>query len=257
MGTSVSVILPQPMAGSDMNGAAIGVEHDQWVDPAELPGGGYPTLWLLHGLSDDHTAWIRQTAIERYVKGQNLAVVMPAAGRSYYADMAHGGAYWRWISQELPRVCRGMLRLSDRREDNFVAGLSMGGYGAFKLAMNYPERYAAAASLSGALDPAGLLEQMPDRRPEWINMFGDPPRIADGDDLFAQAEALAAGPRSEMPLYQCCGDADFLYQDNLRFRDHAQRLKLNLTYEQHADREHEWGYWDQQIQRVLAWLPRG
>ena len=86
------------------------------------------------------------------MEGLNLAVVMPAVHLSFYTDMAYGGKYWQFISEEVPAVVRDMFPLSSEREDNFVAGLSMGGYGAFKLALTYPERYAAAASLSGAVD---------------------------------------------------------------------------------------------------------
>ena len=88
----------------------------------------------------------------KYAQGLNLAVVMPNVHLSFYTDMAHGGKYWQFISEEVPAIVRDMFPLSARREDNFVAGLSMGGYGAFKLALTYPERYAAAASLSGAVD---------------------------------------------------------------------------------------------------------
>src|SRR5574339_546099 len=93
------------------------------------------TLYLLHGRSDDHTAWQRQTSIERYVEGLDLAVVMPAVHLSYYTDMAHGGKYWQFISEEIPAFVRNTFSLSSARKDNFVAGLSMGGYGAFKLAL--------------------------------------------------------------------------------------------------------------------------
>jgi len=112
----------------------------------------YRTLYLLHGHSDDHTAWMRWSSIEKYAEGLNLAVVMPAVYLSFYTDMAHGGAYWQFISEEVPAVVRNMFPLSAERKDNFVAGLSMGGYGAFKLALTHPEHYAAAASLSGAVD---------------------------------------------------------------------------------------------------------
>src|SRR5919108_3091874 len=112
----------------------------------------YRTLYLLHGYSDDHTAWQRWTSIERYVDGLELAVVMPAVHLSYYTDIAYGGKYWQFISEEVPAVVRDIFPLSSERKNNFVAGLSMGGYGAFKLALTHPERYAAAASLSGALD---------------------------------------------------------------------------------------------------------
>jgi len=228
----------------------------------EIPGAGagggvgYPTLWLRHGLSDDHTGWVRQTSIERYVAGKNLAVVMPGCDRSYYADMAHGHDYWTFVSEELPTIARRMFRLSPRRQDNFVAGLSMGGYGAMKLAMNHPDRYAAAASLSGALDPAALLDEFPERLPEWINMFGDPPRLeGTASDLFEQSAKLAGGEFADLPLYTCCGTADFVYQHSVRFHKHAQKLGLNMTHESHEGEDHEWGYWDRQIQRVLAWLP--
>ncbi|MEM9882536.1 MAG: alpha/beta hydrolase family protein [Planctomycetota bacterium] len=247
VGASMNVILPQPLSDR-----AIGVAGG----PVATPAHGHPTLWLLHGLSDDHTAWCRRTAIERHVSGLGLAVVMPAVGRSYYADMALGPAYWTFVSEELPAVCRRMFRLSPRREDNFAAGLSMGGYGAFKLALNRPDRFAAAASLSGALDPARLRERFTDRRDEWNQMFGDPPRIAGTPaDLFVRAEVLAAGPYADLPLYACCGTDDFIFDNSEAFAAHARRLDLNLTYETHAGEDHEWGYWDQQIARVLDWLP--
>ena len=106
-------------------------------------------LYLLHGLSDDHTAWLRYTSIERYATARGLAVVMPAVHRSFYADEAHGHAYWHFVSEELPAIVAAFFRLSERREDTFVAGLSMGGYGALKLGLHHPERFAAVASLSG------------------------------------------------------------------------------------------------------------
>src|ERR1044071_9564167 len=136
------------------------------------------TLYLLHGHSDDHTAWQRYTSIERYAEGLNLAVVMPAVNLSFYTDMAHGGKYWQFISEEVPAVARESYSLSSKREDNFVAGLSMGGYGALKLALTYPDRYAAAASLSGAVDIAadvrghGLHDEKL-WRAEMENVFGD------------------------------------------------------------------------------------
>jgi S-formylglutathione hydrolase FrmB len=76
----------------------------------------HPVLWLLHGLSDDHTIWLRRTSIERYAAARNLAVVMPAAGRSFYQDMASGPRYWTFLTEELPALCRGWFRISAERE---------------------------------------------------------------------------------------------------------------------------------------------
>lgn len=216
----------------------------------------YPTLFLLHGLSDDHTAWTRNTSIERYVSALQLAVVMPAVNRSFYTDMAHGPRYWTFATEELPAIARRMFPLSDARDDTFVAGLSMGGYGAFKMALRHPERFAAAASLSGAVD-MGSRELGAD--PEWLRelawMFGDPARIAGSDnDLFHLARRLVDSGVPRPRLYQCCGTEDFLYEGNVKFRDAARAMGLDLTYEE-GPGIHEWAYWDRHIQKVLAWLP--
>ncbi|SFS62359.1 alpha/beta hydrolase family protein [Paenibacillus sp. BC26] len=212
----------------------------------------HKTLFLLHGLSDDHTIWLRRTSIERYVAELGIAVVMPAVHRSFYTDMVFGGNYWTFISEELPAIARSFFPLSDRREDNFVAGLSMGGYGAFKLALNKPDSFAAAASLSGALHLRDLSERWPF---EYNLIYGSTNKLNELPNcLFLAAKQLAESGKPIPMLYQCCGTEDFLYDHNAQFLEHALKLRLPLTYEE-GPGEHEWGYWDKQIQRVLAWLP--
>ena len=120
---------------------------------AQQEGKPLPTLYLLHGLSDDHTHWVRQTRLEFYARKYRLAIIMPCVNRSFYTDMKRGAKYFTFVSEELPRVMEMYFPLSSRREDRFAAGLSMGGYGATKLGLRLPERYAAIASLSGALPP--------------------------------------------------------------------------------------------------------
>jgi len=240
---SVDVILPEETTAQiGMRGRARGAEA--------------PVLYLLHGLSDDHSIWQRRTSIERYAAPLGLAVVMPAVNRSFYADMEAGYKYWSYVSEELPARMRSFFRVSGRREDTFVAGLSMGGYGAFKLAMNQPERFAAAASLSGAVDLVTLALTPGEISDDFRLAFGSRDKIRGSrNDLFACAKRLAALPARRRPkLYQCCGTGDGLYGQNVRFRDHLMKLGLDLTYEDGSG-EHEWGYWDRQIQRVLAWLP--
>ena len=217
------------------------------------------TLYLLHGHSDDHTAWQRWTSIERYVEGLSLAVVMPAVHLSFYTDMVHGGKYWQFISEEVPAVVRDMFGLSSARRDNFVAGLSMGGYGAFKLALTYPERYAAAASLSGATDINEVVKPVRNDPPNkaWLEqmrlIFGDLSKVPGSKhDLFTLAKRTAR-ENIKPRLYQCCGTEDFLYADNIRFRDFVRKLPLDLTYEE-GPGEHNWAYWDKMIQNVLAWM---
>lgn len=222
----------------------------------------YRTLYLLHGHSDDHTAWLRWSSIEKYAEGLNLVVVMPAVHLSFYADMAYGPKYWQFISEEVPTLVRDMFSLSSRREDNFVAGLSMGGYGAFKLALTHPDRFAAAASLSGAVDIREVVKAHGRSEDKvWLaemrNIFGDLSKVPNSqNDLFTLAKKVAKAdikPR----LYQCCGTEDFLIADNVRFRDFARKLPLDLTYEG-GPGEHVWSYWDMMIQKVLAWMfPKG
>lgn len=216
--------------------------------------GPLPVLYLLHGLSDDHTAWTRRTSIERYAEARGLAVVMPAVNRSFYADMEHGAKYWTFVSEELPKLARAFFPLSDLREHTFVAGLSMGGYGAMKLALSFPDRFAAAASLSGAVDINRLIASGDFERDMRL-IFGNKDSVFGSEsDLFALAEKLAAGSQPIPQLYQCCGTEDFLYADNIRFRDRCRELGLPLTYEEEPG-DHEWGYWDEKIKRVLQWLP--
>lgn len=225
--------------------------------PLSSPAGRnrYPTLYLLHGLSDDHTVWQRRTAIERYVEQSDLAVVMPAVARSFYADTITGQRYWTFISEEVPAVARHFFPLSAERNDNYVAGLSMGGYGAFKLALTYPDRFAAAASLSGVLDVVGFFRASdPAGQIELRHVFGEIDGLAgNANDLFALARRMARQTGIRPRLYQWCGTEDFLYADNVGFRDHAESLGLALTYDEGSG-GHEWSCWDREIQRVLRWL---
>ena len=222
--------------------------------------GRHPTLYLLHGLTDDHTIWQRRTSIERYVAPLGLAVVMPAVHRSYYTDMARGYRYFTFVSEELPAIARSFFPLSHEREDNFVAGLSMGGYGAFKMALSRPERFAAAASLSGALDRArsvARLKEDSEERRERQNGFGDLSELEGSEnDLFFLAERMAEIRGQAPRLFQWCGTEDFLYEDNIRFRDHARKLGLDLTYEE-GPGDHDWRYWDETIRRVTDWFAMG
>ncbi len=248
MGTSLNVILPEPARGQ------IGMGGH-----TDLPEHGFPTLYLLHGLSDDHTTWMRRTSIERYVSGLGLAVVMPNAHRGFYVNMARGPKYLDFFRDELPQVTRRLFRLSNRREDTYIAGLSMGGFGAFYLALQSPERYAAAASLSGVIDLAMRMKKPNlDVAPleEWERLFGPNVEALDDSqyDLTHRAIAVhqSAGPMPQ--LHACCGTEDSLIDHNRSFRDGVAAAGVPLTYEE-GPGVHNWDFWDHWIQRVLAWLP--
>jgi putative tributyrin esterase len=236
--TSMTVILPQATS------AQIGM-----TGTAERPAGA-PVLYLLHGLTDDHTIWQRRTSIERYAAPLGLAVVMPAVHRSFYADEAHGHAYWTFLTTELPRVVASFFRVSERRADTYVAGLSMGGYGALKWALREPDRFAAAASMSGALDVVALARR-PQRRDLFDRVFpgGQP---GPEDDLFALLRQ--ADPAALPPLHVSCGTDDELVDANRSFVEAARRAGADVTVDVRPG-EHEWGFWDKEIRTVLDWLP--
>jgi S-formylglutathione hydrolase FrmB len=240
----MNVILPQATTGQiGMKGRVRTKKH--------------PVLWLLHGMSDDHTIWVRRTSIERYAAEKGLAVVMPAANVSWYQDMASGPRYQTFLQDELPAIAGSFFPLSTARKDNFVAGLSMGGYGAFLLALTQPERFAAAASLSGALDIAAHLKAGDtSRQAVYRAAFGSAEKIRGSEvDLFFLARKCARSSARLPDLYACCGSNDFLLAQNHAFVAQAKKIGLPLTYEEHEGPGHTWDYWDQQIQRVLDWLP--
>ena len=216
----------------------------------------YKTLYLLHGMSDDHTIWQRRTSIERYVADKNLAVIMPTTHLAWYTNTTFGYKYFDYVAYELPQICRGFFRgMSDKREDNFIAGLSMGGYGAWKIGLGAPEQFAAAASLSGALDVASLSKRIQGRDQLFNGIFGDASNLENTEhDLFRLAKDLKASGKPMPKLFQWCGTEDFLYEDNVKAKAVMTDLGYDLTYTESAG-IHNWFYWDREIQNVLEWLP--
>ncbi|MEV4351580.1 alpha/beta hydrolase family protein [Actinoplanes sp. NPDC049596] len=210
-----------------------------------------PLLYLLHGLTDDDTAWTRFTSIERYATERGLAVVMPQVHRSFYADEAYGLRFWTFLSDELPRLVHRFFRVSGQPHQTYVAGLSMGGYGAFKWALRQPERFAAAASLSGALDVAYL--QAHDDRPHiralMDRVFAGTATEGTDDDLFE----LLRGPGEKPRLMLRCGTEDYLVKQNERFVGACADAGVTLDAA-FTPGDHNWAYWDREIQTVLDFL---
>ena len=216
-----------------------------------------PVLYLLHGLSDDHSIWMRRTSIERYAASYPLAIVMPDGGRSFYTDMKYGAKYWTFLSEELPEIVCSLFPVSRRREDTFAAGLSMGGYGALKLGLRCPEKFAAVAGMSSVTDYLEFLHMLADRgedgKAEALRFFGTLENIPEKEDLFALA-AQAAQNTVKPKVFQCCGTEDMLYDMNIRFRDKVSALDLDYIYHE-APGVHSWEFWDFWIQEILKWLP--
>jgi len=217
--------------------------------------GSFKTLYLLHGMSDDHTIWQRRTSIERYADEYGIAVVMPTTKLGWYTDTTYGLRYFTYISEELPKIMQGFFKgMSDKREDNYAAGLSMGGYGALKLGLLCPESFCKVASLSGAAIAATrhINDASAERAAYWHGIFGP---VAEGtvNDLVSAAKELASSGKERPAIYMWCGEQDFLFKENLEYKTLLNELGYDLTFEQ-SPGDHQWKYWDAKIQDVLAWM---
>ena len=249
MPVDVNVFIPTPNSDEVLNNK----------DSAYFTQGvRFQVLYLLHGAYGDQTDWFRLTSIEKYATAHKLAVVMPGAANSFYQDMFRGGAYLTFLTQELPDFVEKYFPVSRRREDNFTAGLSMGGYGALKAAMTRPDRFSACASLSGAIDLEEIYRETKDGAIDgpfrWYDIFANPETIpGSGADLFAMIEKLKKEGAQIPRIYQTVGTEDFIYPANRKAKERLEELGLDYTYEEYPG-IHDWDFWDIHIQDVLRWL---
>jgi S-formylglutathione hydrolase FrmB len=251
LSTEAWVILPQKESG-------VGVEKGKTRTR-------YPTLYLLHGASDDHTIWLRRTNIERYVTPLGLAVVMPQAHLSRYANMRHGGRYADFFTEELPAIMRDFFPLSDKREDTFIAGLSMGGAGALSLGLSKPENYAAIGCFSaGNLNVRSKTDTRPPEKRasgkapidmavygtlDRASVFGNP-----DFDSFVKAEAALKSGKPLPRIFHAIGTSDFLYENaGLTRKWFEAHKEFDYTYRE-GPGAHTWDFWDARVQEFLKWL---
>jgi putative tributyrin esterase len=216
----------------------------------------YPVFYLLHGLSDDHTIWSRRTSIERYVQNLPLIVVMPDGGRGFYCDACEGPAFETAIIRDLIGYVDRMLPTKATREGRCIGGLSMGGYGAVKLALKFPEMFVSANSHSGALafahKPLSTDPEAHAFRAEMRRIIGDDSRGGD-NDVFALAERLE--PALRPALLIDCGTEDFLIEDNRAAHAHLEQAGYSHAYREFPG-AHDWAYWDIHVQEALAFHAR-
>ncbi len=218
---------------------------------AEGLRGPYPTFYLLHGYSDDHTAWTRRTSLERYAEQLPFIIVMPDGGHGFYVDAQQGYAYDTAITRDLIAFVDDAFHTDPRRDKRVVGGLSMGGYGAIKLALAHPDLFSGAVSHSGALAWAHT-DFTPDT--EWgrsaMRIVGEHSH-GGPHDLFALAERA---DRATLPALRIdCGVDDFLIEDNRAFHIHLDALGIPHQYAE-CPGGHTWAYWDEHVQEALAFL---
>ncbi len=233
MQTNVQVVMPQKV-----NRGEIGVENSAGGDK-------YKCLYLLHGLSDDQTIWARRTSIERYATKYGICIVMPFAERSFYADMKYGLKYYSYLTKELPEIIEDTFNVSKDVKDRYVGGLSMGGYGALKMALRESGRYAACFGLSSVADVyrfKGVIERS----------FGDG-EVPENEDLFKLVK-LCKNNDKKPRIYMTVGTEDFMYQDNLKLKAEIEALNCyDYTFVE-TKGGHCWELWDVTVQSALEWM---
>jgi S-formylglutathione hydrolase FrmB len=206
-------------------------------------------VYLLHGLSDNYSAWGRYTSVERYAVSANVAVIMPEVQRSFYCDTVSGMAYFRYISQELPQLCRHFFSLSTDPKQNYIMGLSMGGFGALKCALTYPERYAGCGSFSGALRMDDELLRNVLKKEELAALVGADCKAGSENNLIR----LASEAKKLPPIYLSCGEQDRLYPMTVEFAGHLETLGTPHRFD-HRPGTHSWEFWDQSLKDCFAYL---
>lgn len=223
--------------------------------------GPFKTLYLLHGIFDSDPDWVCGTRVQAWATYKNLAVVMPSGENSFYVDHPHSSRnYGTYIGEELVEFTRRTFPLSPRREDTFIGGLSMGGYGAIVNGLKYPETFSAVCALSSGLILDSMMEntQYTDfimtNKGFYESIFGDLSQVRGGPaDYDALAEKTAASP-CRPRFYLACGTDDHLLAVNRKFKDHLLSLGYDVTYEE-GPGGHEWYFWDRYILKSLEWLP--
>jgi S-formylglutathione hydrolase FrmB len=212
----------------------------------------FPVCYLLHGLSDDHTSWARHTSIERHVAGLPLIVVMPDGGRGFYCDAVAGPAYERYLLEDVIGFVDRTFHTIAERQGRVIGGLSMGGYGALKLALKYPQLFCSAVAHSAALDVRRRIER-PEVSEEMRRIFGPAPG-GGPNDPYALAETI---DRTLLPALRLdCGLEDGLLEENRAFHRHLEQLGIPHEYAE-CPGAHTWEYWDCHIQEAIAFHQRG
>lgn len=244
--TKLVVTIPGPFLFS---------EDDISLENQFNPKRRYPVIYLLHGATDNEEGWLRYTSVERYAREAGVALVIPYVENSFYTSMNYGPDYYKFMSKELPLFIGATFQsISKKREDTFIAGLSMGGYGALSLALRNPEKYAGVASLSGAVDPYLMFknDMLPNIKCQAV--FGDVEDIPNSEvDLeFLLKENIKNN--KELPrIYQSCGTEDFLYDMNQDFLECAKNLGVKVEYRE-GPGDHAWDFWDKSIQNAIKYF---
>jgi S-formylglutathione hydrolase FrmB len=221
-----------------------------WVLLPDVGTPPFAVFYLLHGLSDDQTMWMRRTRIEMYAARWPMIIVMPDGGRGFYTNHAAGPQWATHIAEELPAMIERTFPAKTARDGRCIGGLSMGGYGALRVALGYPDRFVSANSHSGALLgpslPRGVISM-----DEYHQMFG-PAYEGSEHDLTVLAKR-AKDNRATLPrLLIDCGRDDHLLEANRKIHRELSALQVEHEYNDELPGGHDWNYWDSRVSTAIA-----
>ena len=222
----------------------------------------YKTLYLLHGVFGNYTDWISGTNVQRWAEERDLVVVMPSGDNMFYVDQPKANNYYgEFIGKELVEITRKMFPLSHKKEDTYIAGLSMGGFGAIRNGLKYHDTFGCIAGLSSALVLEGM-DKRTDEVPFFIesrsyaeSCFGDLSKLAESDMNPKWLAKKLVEEKAEIPkIYMACGTSDSLFGANKDFYDYLTNLGILADFVE-GPGAHEWDFWNTYIKKVLDWLP--
>lgn len=239
------------------------------VDRIAFPGQPEPktdnfkTLYLLHGVFGSQHDWLSGTRVQRWAEERGLVVVMPAGENMFYVDQtkAHN-LYGEFIGEELPSLMDRTFPLSRKKEDRFIAGLSMGGYGALRNGLKYHDNFSKIGAFSAGLSVIDADSRTNDNVPIFVEgrdyteaVFGDLKTLKDSDRNPLWSMRKIAADKEEIPdIYMACGTKDSLYRYNTKFRDEFRKCGASVTWDE-AEYGHEWEFWDLELKKFIDWLP--
>ena len=225
----------------------------------------FKTLYLLHGVLGNYTDWVNGTRVQALANDNNLCVVMPSGDNKFYCDSdISGDRYGKFIAEDLVSFTRDTFPLSHNREDTFIGGLSMGGFGSIVNGLRHPEIFGCITALSSALIKDKILQAVNEpghdffTRRQYETMFGVD-KIEDYIGSVNDYEALADGLKDakvKPKIYMACGTEDSLFDANVAFKDKLLADGFDLTWEE-GPGVHDWAFWDAYIEKAIKWLPLG
>jgi S-formylglutathione hydrolase FrmB len=231
------------------------------IQPAlyEVSEKPFPVLYLLHGLFGNCDNWIELTDIREHIERHEMLVVAPDSGNSWYTDSAtaENEKFESYLTAELVPEIERSFRVKVTREGRATAGISMGGYGAFKFALRHPELFVFVGSSSGAFHAARMNaeicgENWPEYEASIMRVFGEQRSETRGrNDAYKLVAEINNGSAAKLPFfYFDCGDQDGFLNANREFADLLKNKNIAHDYRE-LPGGHEWPYWNERVKEIL------